>query len=67
MSTTTKTTNPILNITNDPNTSTSYKIRTLHNLGFTKSQISQMVSTKEGTNIRYQHVRNVLLQQLKRS
>ena len=52
--------NPIdTNIVNNNAKSKSQKIRELTKLGFTKSQIALML------NIRYQHVRNVLLQTLK--
>jgi hypothetical protein len=52
----------IVNVVDDMVNSTntkSHKIRWLFGNGFTKGQISQML------DIRYQHVRNVLLQPLK--
>lgn len=53
-------TNPINdNIVNNNSKSKSQKIRELAKLNFTKSQIALML------DIRYQHVRNVLLQVLK--
>jgi hypothetical protein len=52
-------TNPILTLTEDTSKSKSSKIRYLYGKGFTKSQIALML------NIRYQHVRNVLLQPVK--
>jgi hypothetical protein len=51
--------NPINDIVNHVGMSKSAKIRYLFRAGFTKSQIALML------NIRYQHVRNVLLTPLK--
>lgn len=44
----------------DTITTTSGKIRHLNNAGLTRSEIAKAL------NIRYQHVRNVLIQPLKR-
>jgi hypothetical protein len=46
--------------------STSGKIRALHALGYSRSQIEKIlkeqgVTTKNGDSIRYQHIRNVLI------
>jgi Holliday junction resolvasome RuvABC DNA-binding subunit len=51
--------NPVNNLVEDNSRSKSSKIRALYGLGFSKSQIALMLG------IRYQHVRNVLLQELK--
>jgi hypothetical protein len=60
MSTTTKTSNPINDgVVENPNMSKSAKIRALTKAGFSRSQVALMLG------IRYQHVRNVLLQQVK--
>lgn len=55
MSTITKTQNPVNDLVEGTATKSS-KIRALTSKGFTKSQIALMLG------IRYQHVRNVLLQ-----
>lgn len=53
----------------DPNkykdlSSTSAKIRAMYKDGWTKGEITRLggLKTKAGNDIRYQHVRNVLLQ-----
>lgn len=50
-----------IQIANDPNLTKSSKIRTLYFMGHTRSQIAGML------NIRYQHVRNVLITPLKKT
>lgn len=54
-------TNKIDQIVLDPNMSKSAKIRSLYDLSFSRSQISLMLE------IRYQHVRNVLITPIKKS
>lgn len=54
-------TNKIDQIVQDHNMSTSTKIRTLYDLGFSRSQIALML------NKRYQHIRNVLITPIKKS
>jgi hypothetical protein len=64
MSTTTKTqtsANPINDLVESTSVTKSHKIRVLVGKGFTKSQVAQMLG------IRYQHVRNVLLQAPKKA
>lgn len=46
---------------------TSSRIRFLHSLSYTRSQIVSIISEFQQKPIRYQHVRNVLLQPLKKS
>lgn len=56
-----KTTTPATEVAiPDSITTTSGKIRHLNNAGLTRSEIAKTL------NIRYQHVRNVLIQPLKR-
>lgn len=47
-------------------TTTSSKIRYLSSQGLTRSQIVKVMSEHLGHQIRYQHVRNVLIQPLKK-
>ncbi len=49
----------------DPNTSKSYKIRKLNSLGLNRSQILKEMKVLY-PNFLYQHVRNVLVTQLKK-
>jgi len=51
----------ILSIVNDENLSKSSKIRTLSSMNLPRGQISKIL------NIRYQHVRNVLITPLKKN
>jgi hypothetical protein len=53
--------NKIDQIVQDPNMSTSAKIRSLYESGMNRSQIALML------NKRYQHVRNVLITPIKKS
>ena len=54
-------TDEVNQIVNDPNLTLSSKIRTLYSMEFPKGQIAKLV------NRRYQHVRNVINQPLKKS
>jgi hypothetical protein len=45
----------------------SARIRYLYNLGYTKSQITKLLKNAKGGVLLYQHVNNVLRQQLKGS
>lgn len=47
--------------------STSSQIRALHALGWTRGEIAKVLKTKKGEPLRYQHVRNVLTQPLKKA
>lgn len=44
----------------------SSKIRYLDSLGWTRKQIVEKISSLYGKEVRYQHVRNVLVTQLKK-
>lgn len=47
-------------------TSLSARIRHLHSLGVSTSEIAKTVKRENGEHPRYQHVRNVLMTQLKK-
>lgn len=53
-------TDEINNIVTDASTTKSFKIRTLSSMNMSRGQISKIL------NIRYQHVRNVLITPLKK-
>jgi hypothetical protein len=53
-------TDEAIQIANDPNLTKSSKIRTLYSMNYSRSQISKLL------NIRYQHVRNVLITPIKK-
>jgi hypothetical protein len=68
----TSTIDPVTTITNDKTTNVSQKIRALHAHGLKMGPIVKALTaagykTKNGTDIRFQHVRNVLTTQPKKA